>query len=66
MNTQKIEIGKPQITEARPHELTTIELDGVSGGIRNNQTEWWAAFQNGMDIGQIMAGGRPICVDVVF
>jgi hypothetical protein len=49
----------------RHHEisqLTTEELDGVSGGMKNNQTEAWAAFQTGIIKGFIEAsGGRAVC-----
>lgn len=61
MNTQRNGIRPMQNREMTPHELTITELDDVSGGLRNNQTAWWAAVQNGMDMGQIMAGGRPFC-----
>jgi hypothetical protein len=43
-------------------QLTTEELDGVSGGVKNNQTEAWAAFQTGIIKGFIEAsGGRAVC-----
>ena len=32
-------------------ELTTEELDGVSGGMRNNETQAWKAFMKGFDKG---------------
>lgn len=37
-------------------ELTAEELEDVCGGLMNNQTEWWAAFQRGMD-SALLAGG---------
>jgi hypothetical protein len=61
MTTQKDQVRNTQDSEITPRELTTTELNGVSGGLRNNQTEWWAAVQRGMDMGQIMAGGQPVC-----
>jgi hypothetical protein len=38
-------------------ELTAEELDNGCGGLRNNQTEWWAAVQAGMVQGFEKAGG---------
>jgi hypothetical protein len=61
MNTQNDHISQPQNSEISACELTTLELDGASGGIKNNQTEAWAAFQNGMLKGIIEGGGKLSC-----
>jgi len=42
-------------------ELTTEELNDVTGGIKNNQTEAWGAFQFGIRVGLVMAGGHVSC-----
>jgi hypothetical protein len=39
-------------------ELTTKELDDVSGGLKNNQTEAYHAFMAGMVKGYADAGGN--------
>jgi hypothetical protein len=44
-------------------ELTTEDLDGVTGGIRNADTEIFHAFIGGMVKGFMDAGGR---VGLVF
>ena len=46
-----------QQSEINEFEMTTEELDAVSGGVRNNQTEAWAAFQTGIIKGFLEAGG---------
>ena len=43
-------------------ELTTDELDDVSGGLRNNQTEAWAAFKAGIVKGLFESGATVSCV----
>jgi len=45
---------QPEINEP---ELTAEELDSVSGGLRNNQTEAWGWFQLGIAKGFAEAGG---------
>ncbi|CAN0414615.1 unnamed protein product [Phaeothamnion confervicola] len=42
-------------------ELTTDELECVSGGMRNNQTEAWAYFKSGIVLGVLLAGGNVGC-----
>ncbi|WP_369722707.1 hypothetical protein AB8Z38_01295 [Bradyrhizobium sp. LLZ17] len=42
-------------------ELTLEDLNEVNGGVRNNQTEAWAAFAGGILKGFIEAGGHPSC-----
>jgi hypothetical protein len=59
MNTH--EISHTQNNEISARELTAVELDGASGGIKNNETEAWAAFQNGMLKGIIEGGGKLRC-----
>jgi hypothetical protein len=44
-------------------ELTTEELDGVSGGMRNNETQAWKAFMKGFDKGWLESGGSIVIVD---
>ena len=61
METRKDEISNTQNGEIRPCELTTVELDAVSGGLRNNQTAWWAAVRDGITVGRIMAGATVEC-----
>ena len=61
MNTQNDHISHTQNREIGARELTTLELDGASGGLRNNQTEAWEAFQNGMLKGIIEGGGQLHC-----
>jgi hypothetical protein len=65
MNTPKDEV-KNAIIEVSPRELTTLELDGVNGGMKNKDTALFAAFQDGIDMGMIMAGARPTCGFIVF
>jgi hypothetical protein len=59
MDTRKDEIGIT--SEIRPHELTAVEMDAVSGGLRNNQTAWWHAVTRGIAVGEIMGGARVVC-----
>ena len=47
--------------EIRPYELTVVEMDGVSGGLRNNQTAWWHAVTRGIEVGEIMGGATVVC-----
>lgn len=61
MDTRKDEISNPQSGEIKPCELTTVELDAVSGGLRNNQTAWWHAVMDGIFVGQVMAGATLQC-----
>jgi hypothetical protein len=61
MATRKVEISNTQNGEIRPWELTTLELDAVCGGLRNNQTAWWAAVRDGITVGRIMAGATVEC-----
>ena len=42
-------------------ELTAEELEDVCGGLRNNQTEWWAAVQVGIIQGVEKASGGGSC-----
>jgi hypothetical protein len=42
-------------------ELTIEELNDVGGGMRNNQTEAWAAFQGGIVKGLWEAGAQLGC-----
>ncbi|MDA9526744.1 hypothetical protein XI06_41935 [Bradyrhizobium sp. CCBAU 11434] len=44
-------------TEFNEFELTAEELDSVSSGLKNNQTEAWAWFQLGMAKGFAEQGG---------
>jgi hypothetical protein len=44
-------------SEINTLELTADELDAVSGGLRNNQTEAWAVFQLGIMRGFLESGG---------
>lgn len=39
-------------------ELTAEQLDDVCGGLRNNETEWWAAVQVGINRSVENAGGN--------
>jgi hypothetical protein len=49
-------------SEINELELTAEELDAVSGGLRNNQTEAWAVFQLGIMQGFLESGGpRATC-----
>ena len=41
-------------------ELTADELDEVSGGMRNNQTEAWAYVQIGIMVGRQEASGMTL------
>jgi hypothetical protein len=50
-----------QESEISELELTAEELDDVSGGLRNNQTEVWAAFYSGIVKGVLEAGGSVRC-----
>jgi hypothetical protein len=43
-------------------ELTTDDLENVSGGLRNNQTEAWAAFKAGIVKGLLESGATVSCV----
>ena len=54
MNTQESKISDL--------ELTTEDLDDVSGGLRNNQTEAWAAFKAGIVKGLLESGATVSCV----
>jgi hypothetical protein len=51
-----------QQNEIRECELTAEELDGASGGMRNNETDAWKFFAVGIAVGRIMAGGTLNCV----
>jgi hypothetical protein len=42
--------------------LTTEELDGVSGGMRNNETQAWQAFMKGFDKGWLESGGTIVTI----
>ena len=56
-----VERQQPEINEP---ELTAEELDSISGGLRNNQTEAWGWFQLGMERGFVRAygpGGGASC-----
>jgi bacteriocin-like protein len=44
-------------------ELTTEELDAVSGGMRNNETQAWKAFMKGFDKGWTESGGSILILD---
>jgi bacteriocin-like protein len=44
-------------------ELTTEELDAVSGGMRNNETQAWKAFMKWFDKGWTESGGSILIVD---
>jgi hypothetical protein len=53
-----------QQAEINEPELTAEELDSISGGLRNNQTEAWGWFQLGMERGFVGAygpGGGASC-----
>jgi hypothetical protein len=54
MNTQESKISNL--------ELTTEDLDDVSGGLRSNQTEAWAAFKAGIVKGLLETGATVTCV----
>jgi hypothetical protein len=49
---------QPEINEP---ELTAEELDSVSGGLRNNQTEAWGWFQLGIAKGIGETPGSLAC-----
>jgi hypothetical protein len=49
-----VERQQPEINEP---ELTAEELDSISGGFRNNQTEAWGWFQLGIERGFAHPGG---------
>ncbi|RXH13930.1 hypothetical protein EAS54_22800 [Bradyrhizobium guangzhouense] len=53
MEGQQLEISEP--------ELTAEDLDSVSGGLRNNQTEAWAWFQIGLAKGIGETPGSYYC-----
>jgi hypothetical protein len=55
MNIQQQEISN--------FELTTEELDGVSGGMKNNETQAWKAFMKRFDKGWLESGGSIVIVD---
>jgi hypothetical protein len=59
MDTRKDEISNT--SEIKPCELTTLELDAVSGGLKNCQTAWWHAVTNGIQAGLIMGGATLDC-----
>lgn len=59
MGTRKDEISNA--SEITPRELMTEDLDAVSGGYRNNQTEAWHAFTRGIEAGLIMGGATVVC-----
>jgi hypothetical protein len=61
MNTHKTDIGNTQNDEIGAGELTNADLDGVSGGLRNNETAAWQAFMNGMLKGAIEGGAKVSC-----
>ncbi|WP_128961417.1 hypothetical protein [Bradyrhizobium guangzhouense] len=62
MDTWKDEIGNT--SEITPCELTTVELDAVSGGLRNCETAWWHAVTAGIEAGLIMGGATLVCGQV--
>jgi len=59
MDTRKVE--SSITSEIRPYELTSEEMDAVSGGLRNNQTAWWHAVTRGIEVGIIMGGATVVC-----
>jgi hypothetical protein len=55
---------KQQQREISETELTTGELDRVSGGMKNNETQAWQAFMKGFDKGWTESGGSILTVTV--
>jgi hypothetical protein len=53
---------KQQQRETRETELTIEEMDRVSGGMRNNETQAWQAFMKGFDKGWTESGGSILIV----
>lgn len=54
---------KQQQRDISKTELTAEELDSVSGGMRNNETQAWQAFMKGFDKGWTESGGSILTVD---
>ncbi|MBR0789773.1 hypothetical protein JQ631_11880 [Bradyrhizobium manausense] len=55
---------KQQQCEVSETELTTGELESVTGGMRNNETQAWQAFMKGFDKGWKEAGGSILTITV--